>query len=126
MQALDYARLLEEQRVRHKAEPRPHDVAALVPEDQYLLHFHSVRTAGDLLDLAVEWGDSLLRLARLRAQDQRLSEKLEDQLCIRRGVLSQLFGDRALIANATVPNILRPNSAGMRLPFLGLQTAYAR
>ena len=49
--------------------------------------------AGELLDLAVNWGDSLLRLFTVHARDHRLQEKLEDQLCLKRGPLTRLFAD---------------------------------
>jgi hypothetical protein len=93
IQSLDYARLLEEKQAKHKVQPKVHDVSQLIPEDQYLLHFNSVRAAGELLDLSSDWGNSLLRLVRLRAQDNRLQEKLEDQLCLRRDPLTGLFAD---------------------------------
>jgi hypothetical protein len=96
LQSLDYARLLEEKRTKHHVLPRTHDIAQLVPEDQYFLHFHSLRSAGDLFDLSKNWGDSLLRLWTVHAQDNRLQEKLEDQLCLRRDPLTQLFADGAL------------------------------
>lgn len=92
LRSLDYARLLEEQRSKN-IQPQVHDIAKLVPEDQYFLHFHSLAAAGELFDLGSDWGDNLLRLFTLQAQDNRLQEKLEDQLCLRRGPLTKMFGD---------------------------------
>lgn len=93
LQSLDYARLLEEKRTRDKVEPKPHEIARLVPEDQYFLHFNSMQSAGELMDLARGWGDSLLRMFTLHAQDNRVPEKLEEQLCLNRDALTRLFAD---------------------------------
>src|SRR5207245_2559899 len=54
----------------------------------------------DLYDLTKNWGDSLLRLWTIHAQDNRLQEKLEDQLCLRRGPLTQLFADGVVAETA--------------------------
>lgn len=93
LRSADYVRLLEEKRARQNIQPQVQDITGLVPEDQYFLHFHSLAAAGELFDLSTDWGDSLLRLFTLQAQDNRLQEKLEDQLCLRRGPLTKLFGD---------------------------------
>ena len=93
LQSLDYARLLEEKRTRQKMEPKVHEIAKLVPADHYFLHFNSIRSAGELFDLTNQWGDYLLRLFSVHARDNRLQEKLEDHLCLRRGPLTKLFAD---------------------------------
>jgi hypothetical protein len=93
LQSLDYAKLLEEKRVKQKIEPKVHDMARLIPEDQYFLHFNSMRSAGELFDLSKDWGDSLLRLFKISALDNRVEEKLNDQLCLRRDHLTRLFAD---------------------------------
>jgi hypothetical protein len=98
--SLDYKKLLEEKAAK-KIHPRPHEAARLVPEDQYFLHFHSMKSAGELQDLATDWGSELFRLFTVRAQDNRLREKLEEQLCVRRDLLTQLFGD-AVVAELVV------------------------
>lgn len=95
LQSMDYARLLEEKQKKN-VQPAVHEIARLIPEDQYFLHFHSLTAAGELLDLADDWGDNLLRLFTLRAQDNRVQEKLEDQLALRRGPLTKLFADLAV------------------------------
>jgi hypothetical protein len=90
--SLDYKALLEE-KAGKKLLPRPHEAARLVPEDQYFLHFHSLKSATELQDLATDWGNSLLRLFTVRAQDNRLVAKFEEQLCLRRDPLLRLFAD---------------------------------
>jgi hypothetical protein len=90
--SLPYAKLLEE-KLAKKQLPQPHEVTRLIPEDQYFLHFNTIRAANELLDLANNWGNSLLRLFTVRAQDNRLQEKLDEQLCLRRGPLTRLFAD---------------------------------
>ncbi len=93
LRSLPYEKLLEEKRTREKVEPKVHPVARLVPADQYFVHFNSMQSLGELLDLSSQWGYNLLRLFTLRAQDQRLRAKLEDQLCLRQEPLRQLFAD---------------------------------
>jgi len=96
LESLPYRELLEEKRTRDKIEPKPHDLARLVPDDQYFLHFHSMQSLGELSDLSVQWGNSLLRLFTVEAKDQRLEAKLENQLCLRRGPLTRLFADAVI------------------------------
>jgi hypothetical protein len=90
--SLDYRKFLDEKAAR-KILPRPHDIARFVPEDQYFLHFHSMKSATELRDLANGWSGDLLRMFAVRAQDNRLPEKLEEQLCLRRDGLLKLFSD---------------------------------
>lgn len=92
VRSLDWDKRIEE-KAASKLVPRPHDVARLVPEDQYFLHFRSLNAAAELQDLATEWGGDLMRLFSVRAQDNRLREKFEDQLCLRRTPLAALFSD---------------------------------
>jgi hypothetical protein len=96
LRSLPYKELLEKKKTEEGAEPNVHELARLVPEDQYLLQFNSMESMGQLLDLWSQWGDSLLRLYTVRAQDQRLEAKLEDQLCLRRGPITQLFADQVI------------------------------
>jgi len=96
LQSLDYEKLLDERRTKEKVLPKPHELSKLVPADQYFLHFDSMSSAGELFDLAKHWGDSLLRMFTITAVDNRLEEKLEEQLCIRRGVLTKLFADKVV------------------------------
>ena len=49
-----------------------------------------------MLDLSQQWGSSLLRLSTVQAKDQRLQQKLEDQLCVRRDLLTRLFADAVI------------------------------
>jgi hypothetical protein len=98
----DYAKLLEEKRTKEKVEPKPHELTRFVPEDHYFLHFRSPRAAGELFDLAADWGDSLLRLAAVQARDNRLQAKFEEQLCLRRGPLTDLFSEGVIADLAVV------------------------
>ena len=93
---MPYKELLEEKRTREKIEPKVADISALIPEDQYLLQLNSMQSLGELLDLSQQWGGSLLRLSTVQAKDQRLQQKLEDQLCVRRDLLTQLFADAVI------------------------------
>jgi hypothetical protein len=93
VQSLPYKQLLEDKLVKQKREPKRAEIAKLVPEDQYFLHFQSLRAVGELLDLSVDWGGSLLRLFMVTAQDNRVQQKFDEQLCLRRDPLTKLFAD---------------------------------
>ena len=93
VRSLPFEKLLEEKRTRDKTEPAPHDVARLVPDDQYFLHFNAMQPLGQLIDLTSQWGDDVVRLFTLRAQDSQVRVKLEDQLCMRWNDLIQLSAD---------------------------------
>jgi hypothetical protein len=92
LQSLPYEKLLQD-RKKEGREPKRAEIAKLVPEDQFFFHFRSFNAASELLDLTVDWGDSLLRLFRVTAQDNRVRQKLDEQLCLRRDPLGKLFGD---------------------------------
>jgi len=96
LRSLPYEDPLEEKRTEEQVEPAVHEMSRLVPEDQYFIHFNSMRSLGEVLDLNSKWGGNLLRLYTVRAQDQRLQAKLENQLCLRRGPITQLFADGAI------------------------------
>jgi len=93
LRSLPYEKLLEEKKARDKTEPKPHDIARLVPDDQYFLHFNAMQPLGELVDLTSHWGDAIVRLFTLRAQDSQVRAKLEDQLCMRWTDLIQLSTD---------------------------------
>jgi hypothetical protein len=95
LRSLDYKTLLEEKRERDKSEPQIQDIARLVPSDQYFLHFNSMTALGEVLDLGSQWGDNLLRLYTLTAQNNRTQERLEEQLGLRRQGLEELFAGGA-------------------------------
>jgi hypothetical protein len=92
LQSLPYEVLLAKKKEKN-IQPQVPEVARLVPEDQYMLHFNSVKTAGELFDLSIDWGSSLLRLFTLQARDNRTQEKLEDQLCLSRQGLTNLAAE---------------------------------
>jgi hypothetical protein len=92
LRSLPYKELLEK-KLEQNIKPRVHEITRLVPEDQYFLQFNSFDAAGEFLDLTVNWGDSLLRLFSPRARDNRVQEKLEDQLCLKREGLRRLFAE---------------------------------
>jgi hypothetical protein len=85
----DYEELLE-QSAQQGRQPQPHEVAKLIPHDQYMLVFNSFATLGDMLDLSTLWGEGVFRLFSQRAQDHRLQEKLEEQLILQRDAMQQL------------------------------------
>ncbi len=93
LRSLPYEKLLEE---RGAAAVRVHEMSALIPEDYYFLQFNSMRALNDIMDLSTQWGTSLLRLFTVRAQDNQLQSKLEEQLCLRRDALTRLFADAVI------------------------------
>ena len=48
-----------------------------------------MQSLNEAIDLASQWGDNLLRLYTLQAQDNRLREKLEEQLCLAHDALER-------------------------------------
>ncbi len=90
----DYESLLKKKRDEEKVEPKIHEITKLVPADQYFLHFNTMQSLSEAIDLTSEWGDNLLRLYTLQAQDNRLREKLEEQLCLRIDALERLFAEK--------------------------------
>jgi hypothetical protein len=95
LQSLPYEQLLAKKKEQNIL-PQVQDVARLIPQDQYCLQFRSLETAGSLNDLSTDWGDSLLRLFNVTSRDNRTQEKLEDQLILRRDLLSRLFADAVI------------------------------
>jgi hypothetical protein len=95
LQSPPYEALLNRKKEKG-VQPKVHEITRLVPEDQYCVQFNSFEAAGNFLDLAMDWGDSLLRLFRVHARDNRLQEKYEDQLCLRREPLAKLFAEGAV------------------------------
>ena len=97
LKSLDHARWLEHKRAASKAPLATlPDLARLVPQDQYFAHFNSARAATEVLDLATDLGDSVFRLFTIRARDDRLPEKFEEQLCLKRDALTRLVSDGAV------------------------------
>jgi hypothetical protein len=93
LKSLNYEKLLEEKLADDEIRPNVHPTTKLVPQDQYYLHFHSLDSLNELMDLSTLWGENLMRLATVRAQDNQVRAKLEDQLCLRWDSVSDLFAD---------------------------------
>ncbi len=55
-----------------------------------------MKAADELMELSEEWGESFLRMFQISARDHHLSQRYEDQLCIRRNALSKLFADEVI------------------------------
>lgn len=95
LKSLDYETLLEKREEEAEVKPQPQEITRLVPADQYFLHFNSVTAFGEAIDLASQWGDDLLRLYTLTAQDSRMRAKLEEQLAVPLEALQPLFREGA-------------------------------
>ncbi len=92
LNSLDFEQLLKDKR-EDNIEPQVHEIAKLVPHDQYLLHFNSLGALDATIDLGTQWGDSLLRLFTVQAQDNRVKEKFEQQFVIDHKSLESLFNN---------------------------------
>lgn len=91
-----YEELLKKKREKDGAAPKVHEIAKLIPEDQYLFQFNSMSAAGDLFDLTRDWGGGVTRLMSVQARHNRLQEKFEDQLLLRRDFITKLFADAVI------------------------------
>ncbi len=92
LRSLDYEQLLKDKR-EDQVEPAVHELAKLIPHDQYMLHFNSLDAFDETVELGTEWGDSLLRLFTVQAQDNRVKERFEQQLVIDHPSLAKLFAE---------------------------------
>ena len=95
VQSLDYGGLLKAAEEEGLA-PHPHTTAAFVPHDQYFLQFNSMQAANEMIDLSLDWGQSLLRLYTVRSVDTHLREKYQRQLCLDQDALTRLFADQVV------------------------------
>ena len=92
LRSLDYEQLLED-KLDEKIEPQVHEIPKLIPHDQYMVHFNSLSALDEAIDLGSQWGDSLLRLFTVQAQDNRVKEKFEQQFVIDHNALKKLFAE---------------------------------
>ena len=60
------------------------------------MHFASWKSLSQLLEATGQWGQSLLRLGTLRAQDPQALAKLETQLCLQWNAVAALFEENAV------------------------------
>jgi len=93
LRSLPYRELLEHKRTEENLEPAVHEVTRLIPEDQYFLHFNSMRSLNEVMEFSSQWGNNLLRLFTVHAREHGLRAKLEEQLCLQQDGLAQLFAD---------------------------------
>ncbi|MCP4787379.1 MAG: hypothetical protein GY903_05945 [Fuerstiella sp.] len=90
IESLNYKELLDE-KAKAGELPKPHAVADLIPEDQYLLQFNSFNGANNLRTSFEEWLEPLWRLFSEDARDHHLWSKYESQLLIDFANLEPLF-----------------------------------
>jgi len=64
-------------------EPAFSALAAMVPEDQYYIHFRSVGHALAFMDFVDTWGEHCLKHYGLSAKKAMTREKLEKQMCLK-------------------------------------------
>ena len=101
IKSIDYEALLKAQEDdEDAAKPAPHPVAALIPDDQYLLQFNSIDSAASLRDSFQDLAEPLLRLFTEDARDHHLWEKYEGQLLVRFDDLKPLFENKTLTSLA--------------------------
>ena len=78
LKSADYAALLK-LLLDEGGQLHPHAVAALVPADQYLLHFNSWEATENLYDASQKWMEPLLWMMTEDARDHGLLNKYESQ-----------------------------------------------
>ena len=91
----DYESLLEK-RAEDNIVPQTHDVAQLIPGDQYMIQFNSVTAVTNVRKALQDWGEPLLRLFREDARNHQLLAKYESQLQLRLEDLPPLMESGAL------------------------------
>ena len=87
-----YEQLLE-QKAEDGVMPLTHPVAALIPQDQYLLQFNSWTAANAARKSFQDWVEPLMRMLREDARNHHLWEKYEGQLLLHFAELEPLFDD---------------------------------
>jgi hypothetical protein len=95
LRSLDYEQRLAQQREKG-IEPQPHEIARMVPADQYFAHVSSLETATELLEFSEQWGGNLLRIFQVTARDHHLREKYLEQLAVDQQGLAELFQDKVI------------------------------
>ena len=96
---MNYKDLLEEKSKEGQL-PKPHPVANLIPEDQYMLQFNSFNAADNLRRSFEEWAEPLWRLFCEDARDHHLWSKYESQLLITFEQLEPLFQNGRILSLA--------------------------
>ena len=96
LRSLPYKDLLKKKQEEENIKPLLHEIARIVPEDQYFLHFNTIDAMSEAGELSSQWGNSLLRLFTVQAREHGLRAKLEDQLCLRQDGLAELAAGGAI------------------------------
>ena len=93
--ARDYAARLDA-KTEDGAQAAPHSVAAIVPGDQYMIHFNSYATADNMISSFEDWAEPMIRLFREDARDHQLLAKYESQLLLPFEDLKPLFDNKSV------------------------------
>lgn len=93
LKSADYEKLLSALTEETDAKPNPHSSSALIPDDQYLVHFNSWKAVSKLREANQQWIEPLYRMMTEDARDHGLIAKYESQLGIRMQDLQAWFED---------------------------------
>lgn len=93
--ARDYAAKLQA-KIDEGAEPASHAAAAIVPGDQYMIHFNSFASADNMISAFHDWAEPMIRLFREDARDHQLLAKYEAQLLLPFEKLKPLFANKSV------------------------------
>lgn len=72
--------------------PTPEPLAALVPHDNYYLHFKNLAKFIELGELVEQWGGNLNSLFDLNSRDYQVKQRYEKQLCIKSTLIGKTLG----------------------------------
>lgn len=72
--------------------PTPEPLAALVPHDNYYVHFKNLARFIELGELMEQWGGNITSLFDLNSRDYLVKQRYEKQLCIKSTLLGKTLG----------------------------------
>ena len=70
----------------------PEKFAAMIPNDNYYIHFKQIAKFIEFAELLDQWGTNITRAYEVTSRDYRLKERYEQQLCLRSTGLGKTLG----------------------------------
>src|SRR5262249_38600370 len=72
--------------------PAAEPLAAMVPHDNYYVHFKRIAKFIEFSELLDQWGTNVTRAYEVTSRDNRLKQRYEQQLCLRSTLLGKTLG----------------------------------
>jgi hypothetical protein len=82
--------------------PGDEPLAKLTPHDFYYIHFKNIAKFLEMGDLIEQWGTTATRAFESNSKDNRLKQKIEQQLCLKSTGLARVFGPQVIKSMAVV------------------------